>query len=159
MGGAGGLERLALFLQLLQVLAAGRECQVLSSEHFAPATDCRSRDAAGAALAVVVEHFRRAIGLSDLARHLGMSDCACSRFFKRNSGNSFTDYVARLRVGHACKLLSETEMPVTDVCFEVGYGNVSNFNRVFRLQRGLTPSAYRRLARNRRLTPAMPGVL
>ncbi len=156
MGRAGGLERLALFLQLLQVLAAGRECQVLSSEHFAPDTDCRSRDAAGAALAFVVENFRRDIRLSDLARHVGMSECACSRFFKRNSGNSFTDYVARLRVGHACKLLSETEMPVTDVCFEVGYGNVSNFNRVFRLQRGLTPSAYRRLARNRRLTPAMP---
>ncbi len=78
-----------------------------------------------------------------------MSEWACSRFFKKNSGNSFTDYVAQLRVGHACKLLSETDLPVTDICFEVGYGNVSNFNRVFRLQRGLTPSAYRRLARNR----------
>ncbi len=86
-----------------------------------------------------------------------MSDWACSRFFKKNCGNSFTDYVAQLRIGHACKLLSETDMPVTDVCFEVGYGNLSNFNRVFRLQRGLTPSAYRRLARNRRASPPRAG--
>ncbi len=150
MGRVTGLNRLGLFLQLLQVLMLGAERQILSSEHFSPDTDRHSLDSVGEALRFIVANFRDDIRLGDLAERLGMSEWACSRFFKRNSGNSFTDYVARLRVGHACKLLAETEMSVTDVCFEVGYHNVSNFNRVFRLQRRLTPSAYRRLARNRR---------
>ena len=157
MGAAEGLDRLALFLRLLATLASGTEHRSLSSESFAPSTDHRSLDSSAAALAFIVDNFRRDIRLGDLARHLGMSECACSRFFKKNSGNSFTDYVAQLRVGHACKLLSETDMPVTDICYEIGYGNVSNFNRVFRLQRGLTPSSYRRLARNRRLSRAAAG--
>lgn len=154
MGAAEGLDRLALFLRLLATLAGGNEHQALSSESFAPSTDDRSLDSSAAAFAFILDNFRRDIRLGDLAEHLGMSEWACSRFFKKNSGNSFTDYVAQLRVGHACKLLSETDMPVTDICYEIGYGNVSNFNRVFRLQRGLTPSSYRRLARNRRLSRA-----
>lgn len=155
MGKVSGLERLGLFLQLLQVLMVGGERQILSSEHFAPATDRDSLDSVGEALTFIVENFRHDSRLGDLADRMGMSEWACSRFFKRNSGNSFTDYVARLRVGHACKLLADTELPVTDICFEVGYSNVSSFNRTFRLQRGLTPSAYRRLARNRRLSAAV----
>ncbi len=152
MGRADGLDRLTLFLRLLRVLASGHERQVLSSEHFAPVTDDRSLDATARALAFVVENFRRDIHLSDLAQHMNLSEWACSRFFKKNSGDSFTGFVARLRIGRACKLLSETALPITDVCFEVGYANMSNFNRVFRLHRGLTPSVYRRLARNRRLS-------
>jgi AraC-like DNA-binding protein len=153
MGAVDGLERLALFFRLLRTLASSRDRLTLSSENFVPSTDHRTLGAAAAAFAFVVENFRRDIRLTDLADHLGLSESACSRFFKKNSGNSFTDYVAQLRIGHACKLLSETGLPVTDVCFEVGYGNLSNFNRIFRQQRGLTPSAYRRLARNRRITP------
>ncbi len=153
MGEAGGLERLALFFQLLKTLASSRERLSLSSDHFVPSTDHRTLDTAASAFAFVVENFRQDISLSDLARHLGLSDSACSRFFKKSCGNSFTDYVAQLRIGQACKLLSETGMAVTEVCFEVGYLNLSNFNRVFRQQRGLTPSAYRRLARNRRSAP------
>ena len=78
-----------------------------------------------------------------------MRQSTFSRFFKKNSGNSFIDHVTKLRIGRACKLLSDTEVPVTEICFQVGYLNISNFNRVFRAQRGMTPSAYRRLARRR----------
>lgn len=154
MESAAGLDRLALFLRLLRTLASGEERRFLSSDGFTPSTDHRALDAAAAASGFIVENFRTDIRLGDLACHLGMSEWACSRFLKKTCGNSFTDMLAQLRIGHACKLLSETDLPVTDVCFEIGYGNVSNFNRVFRLQRGLTPSAYRRLARNRRRAPA-----
>jgi AraC-like DNA-binding protein len=51
-----------------------------------------------------------------------------------------------LRIGRACKLLSNTRRPVTEICFEVGYANISNFNRHFRKERGVTPSQYKRLS-------------
>ncbi|MCY1238593.1 HTH-type transcriptional activator RhaR [compost metagenome] len=79
-----------------------------------------------------------------------MSDTAFSRFFKKNTGNSFTDHVNKLRIWQACKLLAESDMPITDICFEVGYLNISNFNRTFLRHHRMTPSAYRRLTGQRR---------
>jgi AraC-like DNA-binding protein len=158
MGATDGVARLGLFLELLQLLASDGAAQVLSSADFVPATDRGTVDAIGAALAFIVENFRSDIRLADLAGLLGQSEWACSRFFKKNSGNTFSDYLTMLRIGAACKLLADSEMPVTDICFDVGYSNVSNFNRVFRVRRGMTPSAYRRLARRRQVTaPNRPG--
>ena len=111
------------------------------------------------ALSFIMANFRRDIGVTDLAALMGMSVWSFSRFFKRNSGISFTDYLTTIRIGHACKLLADTEIPVTDVCFEAGYANVSNFNRMFRAARGMTPSAYRRLAKHRIVTPLIAPAL
>ena len=72
MGAVRGLERLALFFQLLKTLASGRERLSLSSDHFVPSTDHRTLDTAASAFAFVVENFRADISLSDLARHLGI---------------------------------------------------------------------------------------
>ncbi len=149
MGSASGLERLTLFFRLLHVMACDGEYRVLSSTSFAPDTDGETQSTIQAALAYILEHFTRDIRLSDLAERFGMSEWAFSRFFRKNSGNSFVDYVTTLRLRYACKLLANSDMPVTDICFEIGYSNVSNFNRRFRHQRGLTPSAYRRLVRQR----------
>ena len=97
----------------------------------------------------ILANFTEDMRLPELARRFGMSEWAFSRFFKKNSGNSFSDYVTTLRLGYACKLLADSEMPVAEICFEIGYANVSNFNRAFRSRRGMTPLSYRRLARQR----------
>ena len=57
--------------------------------------------------------------------------------------------MTKLRISRACDLLANSGLPVTDVCYEVGYSNISNFNRNFRRQRGSTPTEYRRLAKRR----------
>lgn len=149
MGSVNGLERLTLFFRLLHTMASRAEHKVLSSAEFSVTPDGAAQSALQAALAYIMENFAREICLPDIARHVGMSEWAFSRFFKRHRGASFTDYVTTLRMGYACKLLADTDMAVTDICFETGYSNVSNFNRTFRGQRGVTPSAYRRLARQR----------
>jgi AraC-like DNA-binding protein len=149
MGQTHGLDRLSLLLRLLHVLASSTEYEVLSSEGFTPNLDPATRDIIQRVLLHVFENFTTDVKLADLAEIAGMSESAFSRFFKKNSGNSFTDHLTRLRINKACKLLADSDMPVTDICFEVGYANISNFNRNFRHQRGVTPSAYRRLARRR----------
>jgi transcriptional regulator GlxA family with amidase domain len=92
--------------------------------------------------------------MSEAAAIAGMTQSTFSRFFKKNTGANFVDYSRKLRIGRACKLLSDTRRPVTDICFEVGYANISNFNRHFRKERGVTPSQYKRLA-NLRAAPAV----
>ena len=97
----------------------------------------------------MVGNFAGELRLATLARQFGMTPSVFSRFFARNVGNSFTDTVLGLRVGFACKLLADTDRPVTAICYEAGYTNVSNFNRLFVRARGITPSAYRRMSRQR----------
>ena len=149
IGPARGVERLSLFVQLLQVLSRSTEYSCLSSERFTPVADPAALDLIQRILGHMLDNFTADIRIGDLARMAGMNESTFSRFFKRNTGNTFTDHVTKLRVSRACNLLAHSSLPVTSICYEVGYSNISNFNRNFRRQRGSTPSAYRRLAQCR----------
>ncbi|WP_421590942.1 AraC family transcriptional regulator [Shinella sp. M27] len=150
MGMQKGVARLALFLQLLDLLAGSTEYEILSSPEYSPKLDAEALDVLQRALVFIYRNFSTDIRLSDVAELAGMGESAFSRFFKKNTGNTFTDHVNKLRIWQACKLLAESDMPITDICFEVGYLNISNFNRTFLRQHRMTPSAYRRLAPQRR---------
>lgn len=148
MGQRSGLDRLAAFLELLALLSRG-EYRVLSSAAFTAPDDSAGDRWIQAVFDYLVEHFADNIRLPDIAVRFGMNAWTFSRRFQKNSGKSFTEYLTTLRLSHACKLLVESDMPVIDICFEVGYSNVSNFNRAFLKARGMTPTLYRRLAKRR----------
>jgi AraC-like DNA-binding protein len=78
-----------------------------------------------------------------------MSESRFSRFFKRSTGNSFTDFVNRVRINSACHLLMQTDHYVTDICYQVGFNNVANFNRRFLEIKGMTPTEFRRQSDHR----------
>jgi AraC-like DNA-binding protein len=79
-----------------------------------------------------------------MARDLAMSESQFSRFFRKTTGNTFTDFVNRVRVNRACQLLMGSEQQITHICYEVGFNNVANFNRRFLEIKGMTPSEFRR---------------
>jgi AraC-like DNA-binding protein len=68
-----------------------------------------------------------------------------SRYFRRSAGQSFSDTVHKLRLAHACQLLENTDEPISTICHRTGYQNLSNFNRQFRREYGITPGQYRRI--------------
>lgn len=146
IGPAQGLARLTLFLELLHILnqAPGDEVLSLASPCYAPILDARSSERIHKAFEYLQAELTGDLRLSVIARQLDMSEPGFSRFFKRITGHGFIDLMRKLRVQRACRLLLQSEMPVTDVCFEVGYNNLSNFNRHFRIEMNQTPSEYRR---------------
>lgn len=148
-----GLVRLSTFLLLLSLLRDTEEYDALSSEAYVPDLSCGSLEALQQVFAHIFANLSEDIRLPDMARMVGMSDSGFSRFFKKNSGHSFTDHVNKLRIWKAGQLLADTALPITDICFEVGYRNLSNFNRVFLRHHHLTPTQYRKLATNRRTVP------
>ena len=76
----------------------------------------------------------------------GQSTSGFSRAFRKHTGMSLVQYVKRLRINLACQILmSDEQAPITDICFEVGFNNLSNFNRQFRAEKGMTPSRFRLL--------------
>jgi AraC-like DNA-binding protein len=83
---------------------------------------------------------------ADLAEIAGQSTSAFSRAFRRHTGMSLVQYVKRLRINLACQILmSDEQASITDICFEVGFNNLSNFNRQFLAEKGMPPSQFRRL--------------
>ncbi|KRA14854.1 AraC family transcriptional regulator [Pseudomonas sp. Root569] len=148
IGGAHGLQRLILFLQLLDSLkhAPPSQAKALASPCYAPTLDARSAERINQAFDYLMRELTGDVRLSDIARQLEMSEPGFSRFFKRNTGHGFIDLMRKFRVQRACRLLLQSQMSVADICFEVGYANLSNFNRHFRIEMHQTPSEYRRQA-------------
>jgi AraC-like DNA-binding protein len=146
IGQAHGFHRLLLFLELVRRLAQSSERTPLASADYVPSLDQDAPRIIQKVMSYILDNFKDTVSLSEAAEIAAMSESSFSRFFKKNSGNNFVDYVRKLRVSHACKILSETNMPITEVCFEVGYNNISNFNRHFLAEKGVTPSQYRRMS-------------
>lgn len=149
MGEAQGFKRLILFLNLIYLLASSDERHTLSSEHFSPDLLPSNSAIVQFVLEYVLNNLHETVSMSEAARLVGMTGPTFCRFFRKNTGHNFRDYVRILRIGQCCRLLTETDAPVTDVCFQVGYQNISNFNRHFMLEKGVTPTQYRRLLKTR----------
>ncbi|MBZ9936001.1 AraC family transcriptional regulator [Mesorhizobium sp. BR1-1-16] len=148
IGSAHGAERLLLFLELMTILARNpHERRILSRAAPAPGQQVRSSEKIETAINFILEHSAQPIRLTQLSALCGMEATAFSRFFKKQTGHTFARYVNCMRVHAACNLLASSDMPVTDICFEVGFNNIANFNRQFVKICGRSPSAYRRDAR------------
>ena len=95
----------------------------------------------------VLEHIERNLGCdlreAELAELSGYTPSGFSRAFHRQTGMTFTAYVNGMRINRACRMLTTTDRPITDICFDAGFNNVSNFNRRFRAVTSMTPRSYR----------------
>lgn len=89
-------------------------------------------------------HYHEDITLSHLANRFHVSVPYLSELFKDQIGQNFVHFLHEVRIRHACSLLTSTSIPVTDIALEVGYRSFQTFSRVFREQKKLTPTAYRK---------------
>lgn len=146
---SSGMTRLGHFLILMELLAATEDYQLLSGVRAAELADESHVERINRAVDYIFAHYVQDLTQEQVAEQLGMTPTYFSRFFKQATGRGFVEFVNRLRVSKSCELLSTSDKPVTDVCFESGFSNVSNFNRRFQQLKGMTPSGYRRLVTQR----------
>ena len=142
-----GLDRLLELLVLLNGLARlpRRATTVLASEGFSPALNLEQAGRLERVCRFVHQNFQRSIRQTEAAALAHLSPAAFSRFFRQKTGRTFVDYLNDVRLGEACRLLIEKDsLGVTEVCYACGFGNISNFNRHFRLRHGAAPREYRR---------------
>ena len=139
------------FFTILYELSKCKEARTLSSSPFAKVdTHSESRRIKNIQQ-YVNENYKQDIRLPVLAQMAGMSAVAFSRFFKARTGMSLSDYILDVRTGHACKLLIETNSPVAEICFECGFNNLSNFNRIFKKKKNCSPKEFREQLRKKGL--------
>jgi len=91
----------------------------------------------------ISKNYRDEIRLSTLADIAGMSPSAFSRFFKLHTGRNLSEYIIEMRLGYASRMLVDTSKGVSEICYECGFNNLSNFNRIFKKRRSCSPSEFR----------------
>lgn len=140
-----GLERLSEFTALLHELSRWKTYRTLTTSNR-KRMDSESIDRAKQIYRVldfINENYMQELTLSEAGEVAGMPANAFSRYFRQITGNTFTESVISLRIAKACQLLLHTRKQVSSICYEVGFNNISNFNRHFRALRGTTPGMYR----------------
>ena len=141
--GAHGAARLAGFFELLDLLARCDDRRMLASVGYRPTPAAYMTDP----LNHVLRHIARNLGCelreSEMAELSGYSPSAFSRAFLRLTGMTFVRYINSMRINRACELLVTTQQRIIDVCYVVGFSNLSNFNRQFLVHKGMPPSQFR----------------
>ncbi len=83
------------------------------------------------------------VRLATLSNMAGMSPSAFSRFFKLHTGRNLSDYIIDIRLGYASRMLVDTSLSISEISFDCGFNNLSNFNRIFKRKKGCSPSEFR----------------
>jgi AraC-like DNA-binding protein len=138
-----GIDKMISFFGLLKVLCESENKSFLCSESYKLAFDERGNKKMTDVYNYIRENYHRQITLEKISRIAHMSPFAFSRYFKKNSGAGFVEYLNRVRMNKACYLLRETEYQVQEISTECGYLSISNFNKQFRKTEGLSPRDYR----------------
>ncbi len=91
----------------------------------------------------VMQNYKEEIKLNDIAELASMSESAFSRYFKKRTRKTFSTFLTEIRIEHACKLLQKDKHSVSEISYESGFNNLSNFNRQFKRVKNTTPLNYR----------------
>lgn len=147
MMSATGFYKVLKFIELLYVLGESKDYRVLASNTFAHIDNSTDSRRIHKIEDYVQQHFSEEIRLETVSALIYLSPTAFSRFFKLHTGRTFSDYVIEVRLGHAGRMLAESLKPIQEICYECGFNNISNFNRIFKRKRGFTPSEFREIYR------------
>lgn len=136
-------QRYIIFLQILHTLSEDPHKHELASDEFSQSIIATDSQRIRVATDYIQKHFREDIRLEDLARIVCMSPTSFSRFFSLRTHKSVSEYIIDHRMGYAARMLIDTRQSVMAICIASGFNNVSNFNRLFKKRKGVTPTEYR----------------
>lgn len=142
-----GVERILAFIRFLVRLNEHAEKKTLSVTKLVQPEGGSRHARIGLVVDHIVENFSDEISVEMAAEMAGMTPPTFSRNFQVVTGHRFIEFVNRVRIGQACGKLYATDDQVTVICYQVGFQNLANFNRHFLKMKGMTPSAYREVAR------------
>lgn len=137
-----GMERLLEMVSILKILSESEDKQDLTTNPISLRNEVDSARM-NKVFEFVMLKYQEEIQLKDVADLANMSESAFSRYFKKRTRRTFTQFLAEIRIEHACKLLMVDKLSVAEISFESGFNNLSNFNRQFKAIKKITPLTYR----------------
>ena len=131
------------FMYILYELSVSDEARILASSSFAHTERSTESRRVQKVKQYINDHYNEPLKLADLADLVGMSPVAFSRFFRQRTGRTLSDYIVDIRLGFAARMLVDSSRNISEICYECGFNNLSNFNRTFKAKRNYTPRDFR----------------
>ena len=89
------------------------------------------------------QNFQKDLTLDEVSKIVDISPYYFSKLFKQETGENFIEYLTKIRMKHAEKLLLDPSYSIKEICVMSGYGDPNYFSRIFKKYEGVTPSEYR----------------
>ncbi len=142
-----GIEQVMKLMEVLLIMShvPESEREYILEDPYQNDSGPMARLAAEKGVAYIFNNIDKKIRLQDAAKLSFMSDSQFSRVFKEASGLTFSEMIRKLRIEHGCKLLGSTDLSIAAISKDCGFSNLSNFNRQFLREMGITPRAFRAL--------------
>jgi AraC-like DNA-binding protein len=139
-----GLERYIELLKVFHLLLQIEDRENLALPSSRPDSFDKDHVQINKIYEYVFKNIQSGIKLKEASDLVFMEPGSFCRYFKKKTRNTFMDYVKKVRIGIAAKLLAETDKQITQICYECGYNNLANFNHYFKVIMKKTPSEYRK---------------
>lgn len=141
---ARNTERFIILLQLLNLIAGSAHNHLISHTAFGSSFHKSDDTRLNHIYHYTLNNFSREITLKEIADLVHLCPHSFCRYFKSRTKKRYSLFLLEVRISHACKLLSESDLSVGVVSYESGFMNLSNFNRHFKQVTGKTPLEYRK---------------
>ena len=138
-----GFDNFLAFQSLLYDLAISRDQKFLTNISLDVKDSFQNSKRIETVYNYIKKNFKDELRINDVAELINMPVVSFSRLIKKRTGKTFVEFVNEVRLGDATRNLIETNKSVSEICFECGFNNISNFNRAFKKRQNCTPSEFR----------------
>jgi AraC-like DNA-binding protein len=139
-----GLERIIKLCEILDTVSKSNEYSYLASEGYSNSHAQVDVERLGNVYKFIMKNFTNIIKLEEVSSIANMTPTSFCKYFKSKTGKTFSNLVNELRIGQACKLFVDANLSVSDVCYHVGFNNLTNFNKTFKQFLKMTPTEYKK---------------
>lgn len=136
-------RNLLRLIEILKKLSLDKKARRLSEDNAPQIMPDLTHDRLDSIMHYLHENYQSRISLADVASLISMSEASLTRFLKKWTGKTFIDNLNDIRIAEAICRLIDTSDSISEICYKCGFNNLSNFNRVFKNRKGVTPTEYR----------------
>lgn len=130
---------------MLDCLGTSQDLIPISKSLFLVELDKQNKDRLNKVIDYTITNFASKIMLEDVASLSSMSVSNFCKYFKGRVKKTYVQYLTEVRIGMSCKMLINNSLSISQIAYDSGFINISNFNRAFKLNKNMTPLSYRKL--------------
>lgn len=145
---SSGIDRLVSFIRTLEAFANAKDYDLLSSPGYITTFNLADAERINIVMNYVMEQYTEEINIKKVASLINLTEASFCRYFKYKTHKTFSQFLNEVRILNACKLLVNSNMTITQICYKTGYNNISHFNRQFKSITGLTANQYKKKYKN-----------
>ena len=137
-------ERMLHFFMLMDIIGRSETNIQLASKEYLKIRFTTGNKRIAIIHEYLMNNYREEVNLKRLAGLVNMAKGSLCRFFKMNMGMTVFEYLNKIKIEFACKLLMDHDLSIMEVCLDSGFNNLSHFNKQFKKTNEVTPSEYRK---------------